>query len=183
MILFEVVDKKVSPTKEILLIYPFSEIWNRDNKTKVIAIKEFSYIEFMCSVKQTNPYFGYTKENRKVQLGKDIFNDPSYTPDTLIESAIEKYEHFLNEASFSMSYFLAAKQAAEKIKSFFQTFDINERNEKTNAPIYKPKDITSSIVDTDVVLQKLDMLHKKVEQEIFDTSKTRGNKEINYFEI
>ena len=51
-LLFTIESKIVKPYTETLLISPFREIWERDtNAGKFTAIDEFTYIEFMTSVK------------------------------------------------------------------------------------------------------------------------------------
>ena len=52
-LLFTIESKIVKPYTETLLISPFREIWERDtNAGKFTAIDEFTYIEFMTSVKK-----------------------------------------------------------------------------------------------------------------------------------
>lgn len=182
MEIFKIEGRIVQPTIEILLISPFKEIWENDkSKNKDEALKDFAYIEFMCSPKRSNPYFGYDENVKEEKIKQEIYKDVKYKISPLVIKAVDKYKEFLEDASLTMSYFMSAKCAAEKIKKFFNTFDINERT-KNDTPVYKPKEITSAIIDTELTLQKLDNMQKKVEQELFETTKTRNNKEINHFE-
>ena len=41
------------------------------------------------------------------------------------------------------------------MRGFFDEVDLNEKNLKSGNPLYKPKDITSAIVDTEKVLANL----------------------------
>ena len=50
-------------------------------------------------------------------------------------------------------------------------------------PVYKPKDVTSAIIDTEKVIQTLIVLKEKMEQELTESSRIRGNKTINVFEM
>jgi hypothetical protein len=183
MDIFKIENKIVQPTTEVLLISPFKEIWEQDKtKNKTEALQHFAYIEFLCSPKKSNPYFGYTtKEIRDVKIKMDVYKDKDYILPKLVEEGIEKYKEFLNNASFNYSYFMSARGAAEKIKNFFDTFNMNERN-KSGVPIYKPREITSAIIDSEATLQKLESLQKKIEQELLEQTKNKRNKEINYFE-
>ena len=93
--LFIVEDKVVKPTEETLLIYPFSEIWERDkSKGKELALKEFAYIEFSVSLLSSNPYKGYSDKVRHEVLCRDLFNDESWKPDILISKGLEKISIF-----------------------------------------------------------------------------------------
>ena len=180
--LFIVENTVAKPTSEVLLIEPYKTIWSRDTtRDKSEAIKDFTYIEFMVSKKKTNPFAGYDDETRHIKLRELLFNS-SWTPDKLIEAGMIKLHEFQTEASPTYSYYLAVLKGAEKMKEFFNTVDITERSERTGLPIYKPGDITRAMTDTDKVLQNLNTMRDRVEQELFEQVKTRGNKTINYFE-
>lgn len=181
--LFIVENNVAKPNIETLLISPFKEIWERDKtKTKEIAINEFTYIELMVSKKKSNPYAGYTDEQRAQKL-KEVLFDITWNPDRLIEQGLAKYVEFQKEASLTYSYYISVCNAAEKMKTFFDTFDMNERNERTGLPIHRPSDIVRALNETDKVLQNLNAIKEKVEQELFEQTKTKGNKQINPFEI
>jgi hypothetical protein len=180
--LFVVENSIAKPNTETLLISPFKEIWERDKSAdKSQAIKEFTFIELMSSKKKTNPYSGYEAEVRFQKLKENIF-DADWEIDELIEKALVSVHEFQTEASPTYSYYLSVLNAAEKMKSFFNNFDIDERNER-GVPIYKPSDITRALNDTDKVLQNINSMKEKVEQELFEQTKTRSNKQINPFEV
>ena len=182
--LFVIENNVAKPNVETLLIDPFNKIWERDkSKDKSQAIKEFTYIEFMVSKKKTNPYTGYDPEARKKELGKLLFNDPDYQEDHLIIEGLAKLEKFQTEASSAYTFLLAAETAANKLKDFFLNFDLNERNTRTGMPLYKPKDISGAINDSEQNIRTLHNLKEKVEQELFEAVKTRSNKQINPFEV
>ena len=66
------------------------------------------------------------------------------------------------------------------LKEFFLNVDVNERNEK-GVPVYKPREITAALNDTEKVLTNLKALEKKVEEELYETTKNRADKEISPF--
>lgn len=180
--LFTVENSVAIPNTETLLIPPFKEIWERDkSKDKGQAIKEFTFVELMSSKKKTNPYAGYSDEIRFEKLKEYLFEE-DWEQDNLIEEALIKIKEFQKEASPTYSYYLSVLEAAEKMKTFFKTFNINERNDK-GIPIYKPGDITRALNDTDKVLQNINSMKEKVEQELFEQTKTKSNKQINPFEM
>lgn len=178
-----VVDNNIArPNTETLLITPFKEIWERDSsKNKTQAIKEFTYIEFMSSKKKSNPYAGYEESVRHQELKKLLFSE-DWSPDIFITGGIKKVDEFQEEASPTFSYYKSVLSAAEKMKDFFNTFDINEVNDK-GARVFKINEITSAIAGTDRVLQNLHSMKEKVEQELFESVKTRNNREINPYEV
>ncbi len=88
---------------------------------------------------------------------------------------------FQKEASVTYNYYMSAKIAAEKIQDFFNTFDMKLVNLKTGLPLYKPKEITSTLIDTSKVLENLNTLKDKVDTEIFEEVKNRGQKIVSPF--
>jgi hypothetical protein len=182
-LLFTVESKVVSPSTESLLIFPFREIWERDDsKDKRFAIEDLSYIEFMASIQKSNPYSGYAEHERSPKIIKDIVTRAEWDEtDPLIQAGIEKLKQFQAEASVTYNYYMAAKSAAEKMQLFFTTFSMADVNLRTGAPIYKPKDITSALNDTSRVLENLNSLREKVDNEIFEEVKKKGQKVVSPF--
>jgi|SRR6187402_909413 len=182
-ILFTVENGIVKPNPNTLLIEPFKTIWERDTTPiKSLASKEFTYIEFMSSKMKDNPYRGYDDDLRHLRLVKEFLPE-GWNPDKLIEQGLIKVAEFQKEASETYSYFISVINAANKMKQFFDSFDMNAKNERTGLPIYKPKDITGAMIDTEKVLQNINAMKEKVEQELFETTKTRSNKQVNPFEV
>lgn len=180
--LFQVEGKAVIPNTETLLIEPFKTIWNRDTTPdKVVAMDEFKYIEFTTSMLKTNPYAGYNEDKKAEVIIEQCVHMENWQPDELILQAQERVRAFQDDASPTYSYYMAAKRGAEEMKTFFLNFSMNEVNLKTGNPVYKPVDITRALKDTNDVLQRLDSMKKKVEQELFEVTKRRGEKTISPF--
>lgn len=180
--LFNVEGKAVFPNTETLLLYPFKDIWDRDkSKSKENALEELTYIEFMTSMKKTNPYRQYPEGKKDEVVRQDVITQIDWQPDELVKEAMQKIMQFQQGASTTYNYYMAAKKAAEKMQEFFEDVDINERNMKSGNPIYKPGDITRALNDTEKVLANLKSLEKKVEEELYEETKTKGGKEISPF--
>ena len=180
--LFQIQDKVVYPNPETLLVEPFKTIWERDTtKNKAIAIQEFSYIEFMTSMLKSNPFRDYHEDIKDEKVRENVIKEENWEPDELVFEAMEMINKLQTEGSTSYQYWMANKKAAEKIIDFFNNFDMDERNPKSFVPIYKPADITRAIRDAEDTLTKLDSLKKKVEEELFESSRNRGDKEVSPF--
>ena len=181
-VLFIIEGKAVIPNPETLLISPFKEIWKRDkSKGKENAIEEFAYVEFMSSMRKTNPYRQYPQERKDGVIREAVITQDDWQPDELVIGAIHKIDRFQKDGSTTYSYYMAAKKAVEKMKDFFNEVDITAINEKTFSPLYKPRDITSALNDTEKVLSNLKALEKKVEEELYEETKSRANKQISPF--
>ena len=184
--LFELIGNRAKPVTEALLIYPFKDIWSRDSSTnKSNAIKEFTFIEFMSSIKPTNPYVGYSEDERREKLCKDIFDgkrkDLLLKQDKVVEDGIEYIKDLQYNGSATYRYYAANLEGANKLRKFFLDLDMSEKN-KSGMPVYKPNEITKALNDADKILTSLANMRSKVEKEIYDMERARGDKQINYFE-
>jgi len=172
---------KVVPNVHLVALPPFSKLWERDESTrKEEALNEFLYIEYMCSMKKTNPYKGYAEEDRPSAVGRAVFRNADYVPDEIVKECMNAYtEHLMNQ--LPMRLLAAAKSGAEKFIMDIQNIDVNERT-KGGAAVFKPADLMKALAESDKVLAALQTLEKKVEEEVYTKMKTRGNRQINPFE-
>jgi hypothetical protein len=183
MNLFSIENGIVIPYPESLLIFPFSDIWARDLTTKRdIAVKEFTYVEFMCSYKKTNPYIGYPEDIRPQKIKSGIFKDyPEWEPDNLILEAINVYKDFQNQASPSIRFYEAAIKGIISLQKYYETLNMNAKT-ATGALVNKPSDVSRGLSQTASVLQNLETLKDKVQQELLESNRIRSNRVVNPFE-
>lgn len=180
--LFEINGKAVFPKSETLLISPFKDIWARDlSEGKENAIQEFSYIEFMTSMLASNPYREYAEEKKHDVLMREVMTILDWKPDSLVEQGMDWIINKQKEGAVSYLYWMANKKAVEKMIEFFNNFDIDERNMKSGMPVYKPKDITSAVSDAEKTLTTLNVLKKKVDEEVYQSIRNRSDKIISPF--
>jgi hypothetical protein len=183
MNIFQIENNIVIPTTEALLIKPFKVLWDRDkSKKKEQAIKEFSYIEFMYSFKKTNPFINYEPFNRHRKICEHVFDDSKYIPDASVKSAANVYDEIQNESSLSLRFYRSLVKAVEKLIKFSEDVDLTERDNR-GAPVYTPSHITQITSKAYDTLKQLSLMQQKVEQELYESNKTRSNREINHFEI
>lgn len=183
MDLFIIEEQIVKPNPQALLISVFNDIWNRDKtKKKERAIKEFSYIEFMCSFRKTNPFIGYEEKERHYKLSKDLFGEENYEPDDKVKDAMSYYTVLQEDSSPSLRMYKAVVNANDKLIDFANNVDLRETDNK-GTPKWKPSDITSITSKAYENIKSLQLMREKVEQELFEATKTRANREINHFEM
>lgn len=181
-LLFTIENKIVKPHVETLLISPFREIWERDTHPgKFTAIDEFTYMEFMTSVLKSNPYAGYTESVRKEKINLQIMKHEAYEPDELVIEGMQWLVNFQKDCSHTYNYYMSAKKAAEKMQNFFETYEMSDVNPKTGLPLWKPRDITAALNDTSKVLQTLSDLKAKVENDVYEVVKNKGQKKTSVF--
>lgn len=172
--LFDNVNNEVIVNEpEILLVREFAELWSNDrNKTKSDpkgikksrAYRELIYVWLMCD--WASPYSDYSEQERHKECLKDAnltdeeWNDPTF------RAACRKYRELQN-SSRSLKLIKSAQSVVDKITDYFDTLDLQERDEVTGKPIFKTKDIMAELSNvSDVIeqLKTLEILYKK-EQE------------------
>ena len=183
MEIFEISGHVVRPTPSILAVGVFGEIWDRDkSKNKVVAMQEFAYIEFMVSNKKSNPYKGYDKSIKEKKIIEGVVKVENWNPDEVVKQALEVYDDWQKEASPSLRYYNANLSALQKTIDYLNGgLDYNERN-RNGMPVHKFNDVVRGIKEADQVLKSLTSLKTKVEEELYQASKTKGGKEISPYE-
>ena len=110
-----------------------------------------------------------------------MWKDEKWFPDEFVREGVAKYNEWLQEASVSMKYYVAVKKGIEQTISFFENIDFNERTEK-GQPVYKIGEVIPALKSANEVLKSMTDLKERVEQELYESSKTKSGKEINPFE-
>lgn len=186
MDLFKIEGSVVKPTEHALLISPYKEIWERDeDPSKGRAIRDLTYIELCSSYKKSNPFKGFEESVRKQKVKESVYKEDAETfeEDELIVEGLDLYDKLRKEASPTLQYYLSSKTGAEKMIKWLQTFDMDKTNPRNGMPLYKPREITSALKDSYDVMKTLNSLEEKVYEEIFESVRTKSNKEINHFEM
>ncbi len=177
--LFVVQGKSVAPNPETLLIEPFKTIWENDtSERKENAMRYFAFIEFCSSHKKSNPYKGYSNDKKMLVLKKDLGFADDWVPDNLIADGIRKILAFQREASVTMKYYESTVKALDKMRQFFDDFDLSSVGPRGNL-LYKPKDITTAMKDTKDLLKNLTLMKKDVEEELYEVVKSRNSRTIS----
>jgi hypothetical protein len=178
-------DNRVEPAIETLLIPAFAAIWERDESVlKERAVAQMAYVEFLYSPKRTNPFAGFTEDDREREIVKRLFKEyPDYNVkgDLLVQDACVVYEELLNSSSYNLQVLKAARKGAEKLLDFFETVDLAETNERGTL-LHKPRDLTGALGDLSKIFNSINEMQVKVENELYGTVKTKGQKQIGMFE-
>lgn len=180
MEILTVQNNRVVPNPHALSDPPFKELWDRA-VDKEVALAEFTYIEFMCSLKKTNPYKDYPPEYKAKAIARAAFGTDTYEPDELVMKCIHAYRKHLSK-QLAVRMYDAAKEVAERLIRDMTHMDLGERT-KSNAAVYKPIDITKAISESDKVLAALQSLEKKVEEDVYEKMKTKGDRRVNPLEL
>jgi hypothetical protein len=182
MDLFEVNNGTAFPTAHALLIEPFKTIWNSDPDPKHSnAIKVFSYVYLLCSPKKSNPFLGYSEEDRPRHVKKEVYGDQDKVDTDFMIMATMKYKELLAIASPTYTLLNAALSAKDKLVDYLENFDLSERTQGGTAVI-KPADITKALKEVPDVARSIIAMVEKVNMEIIEEAKTRNQREIGQYE-
>lgn len=180
MQIFEIRDKEVVPSEYALMVPVFKKIWDMDkSKNKSRALKELAFVAFMCEPRKSNPYYGYTEENRRVNINIDIFRDEDYEPSDEMLDAIEWYRSILNEAIPSLFMYDSIKIAVDSLSMYFRNADYTDEE---GLGKYDPKKLAEMVGKAKELMATVKELQDSVESEIFERVSHRGGKQINPFE-
>lgn len=182
MLLFEIRNGHVFPTVFALRTEPYKSMWYNDtSEDRQWAYKCFDYIEFTCSPSLSNPYYGYSEDERTTKIREVVFGDKDYEIDTELLFATMAYKEHLASSSPSYQLLVDAEVAKDKLQKFLREFNFDERT-NGGAMIIKPKDITNALKDIATVAKQLTEARVKVHTELIDATKTRNDRIINHFE-
>lgn len=182
MDLFEVINGKAFPSVHALLIEPFKSIYEMDNsKDKGKAIQVFTYIELVCSPKKSNPFFGYSEDDRPAKVKKEVYGDENYPTTDFMMQGVIKFKELLEVASPTYSLFVASLVAADDLKANLLNIKLDERT-NGGAAVTKPRDVTAALREIPDVVKSLETMRNKVNSELLEEAKTRNQREIGAYE-
>lgn len=182
MDLFIVENNRAFPSPHALLIQPFKEIWEADpTEDKTHAIKVFSYIELVCSPKKSNPFFGYSEEDRPAKVKKEVYGDENYHTTDFMIKGVERYVELLNNASPTYSLLNASLLAKDSLVAYLESVDLDERT-RGGIAVTKPADVTKALKEVPDVAKSIETMRGKVQGELLEDAKTRNQREIGQYE-
>lgn len=176
MKLIKIENFQLSIADEALLIKPIRKLWNQDRSaSKEQFYKQISYLYFMVDPRSTYSYILNMDERAKAiieqeGLGKD------FTPSPLLKEAMEVYKK--HTVTPSQELLNAALKAAHTVSEFLMREDILDQEDDKGKPKYQISSITSALKNVEGIVNSLQNLQKKVENELTEQSKARGSQEL-----
>lgn len=186
MELFTINQGKVVPSTHALLIEPYKSMWAADtSEDKHEAINVFSYIEFLCSPKMSNPFHGIPQDIRPKEIKRNIWKDEQYQSDVYstfeIIQGVETYKELLANAAPGYDLYLSALSAADTLKTFLNDLDLTKTT-NSGALQLKPADVTKALNEIGETISNLTESRRKLLAEIKESNKTKGGREPGLFE-
>ena len=169
---------QVEFSPQALLIKEFAELWACDkSKTKDMATKELGYIFYMADSRSTYMYILDERE-RSEQILNDL-DMADWIEAPYIQKCIDKYKELSQTTSTILLE--STRGVVEKISNFLAVIDPNERDARTNKPVFAINAITKAVAEVPKLVKALN----DIEQEIIKEKALKaqsGNKSVGMFD-
>jgi hypothetical protein len=113
----------------------------------------------------------YTKDIREERLAEDFMGLKTYKPDQMVMDAIMKYDEL--QQTPTMNFLKAARNAMQSTEEYFNSIDYSMLDQ-SGKPVYKIKEITSSLKDCSGIKDSIDKLIEAVKKEQSNGATQRG---------
>jgi len=178
---FDIQGDIVTFTPEFLAVPEFNKLWMRDKKKgKAQAIRELSYVIFLCDNGITNPYVGYSEDIRSEVLIEDFIGDKAWKPDEQIQAASDKFRS-LGETT-SSRLLKSSNIAADKLAVYFEEIDFTLMDDN-GKPMYSARELASNLSAVGNIVKSLRVLEEQIKKEHIDDNTARGGAEIGMLEL
>lgn len=161
---------------EALLIKPIRKLFNQDRSaSKEQFYRQMSYLYFMTDPRSTYSYILNENERAKAIIEQEGL-DSNFKPSPLLQEAMEVYKK--HTITPSQELLNAALIAARTVSTFLKKPDILEQEDDKGKPKYQISSITAALKNVEGIVSSLQNLQRKVESELSEQSKARGNQEL-----
>jgi len=180
MRLITVENYELSVAPEALLIKPIRRLWNQDRSDrKEKFYQQMSYMYFMVDPRSTYSYIMNEEERRKAIIEQEGL-PADFKPSGFLQEAMEIYKK--HTITVSQKLLSDALVSANTVGTFLRTVDLMEEDDK-GRPKYQVSQITAALKNLEGIINTIQTLQKKVEQDIADNGKARGTQELTIGDI
>lgn len=163
----------------VSMVKEFKAVIRRDlHRDKRRAFQELAYVYMMCD--HRSPFFNESPNKRSDAVKKELRLEKDWEPDDLVLQAMAKYELLMETPVIRL--LKKARASLEKMEVYFEKVNFEDRNEKTNALIFTPKELMGAIADIADAHEGLDKLEELIKKQMVSRSRVRGGGEIGAFE-
>jgi hypothetical protein len=164
----------------VATVKEFKRLVTRDkDRFKKLAFKELAYV--YLTIDYRSPFFN-EKEDRRIPLIKKELGLPDdWEPDEAVKEAIARYELLMETPIIRL--LKKARLTIEKMEEYFDQVDFTERNDKTNALVFTPKEVLNAIAEIGDAHQGLDKLEDMIKKDRASKQRVQGGGTIGAFEL
>lgn len=191
--IFEFRNNTTYPTIEVLTHPTLKLIYERDKDVhKANAILEYSYLNYLCSYKKSNPFHEYSdiiERKRKIissmfkketkEVKKEIYI--RYTTDETLLLCEVLLNAIYDDCIPALRFYKSTIESFDKLSEFIRNVDLTETTNSGGLK-YNPKMIIDTVKEGKNLNMVLNDLKETVHAEIVNASKTIKNRQIGFFE-
>lgn len=174
-------DFQIKLSDEAFLVRPIRQLFHQDrSQRKEKFWQQMSYMYFMVSPASSYSYILDMEERSKAVIEQEGL--PSdFRPSELLKEAMMIYRKLT--ITPSQELLQSALIGAKKVGDFLRTVNLMEEDDK-GKPKYQVSSITSALKDVEKIVNTLQTLQKRVDQELeAEAGKARGAQELTLGDI
>tara|TARA_R110002051_G_scaffold322146_1_gene411835 strand:- start:199 stop:750 length:552 start_codon:yes stop_codon:yes gene_type:complete len=180
MNLFEIENNVVVFSPQALMIAPFKKIWDDDETDdKLVANLTLAFVYYMAD--ERSDFMHILDTDERIDEVKSFIDMP--TGFTGKSKEVVRAIHYYERASETTSTKLlqSTRLVLQKISTFLDNLDMNERDDRSNKPIHDIGKITSSVEKIPKLIKAINEIEKEVVKEKALKAQS-GNKSISMFD-
>ena len=138
-----------------------------------------SFLYFAVDPRSTYSYLLDEEERKKAIIEQEGL-PANFKPSELLKEAMEIYKK--HTMTVSQKLLSDALVSANTVGTFLRTINLMEEDDK-GRPKYQISQVVSALKNLEGIINTIQTLQKKVEQEIADNGKARGTQELTIGDI
>lgn len=170
-------DYQIKLADEAFLVRPIRRLFNADrSERKEQFWRQISFMYFMINPASSYSYI-LDMEERAAEIIKQEGLPEDFRPSEMLREAMEIYRKMT--ITPSQRLLESSLIAAETVSQFLRDPDILTAEDDKGRPKYQVSAITAALKNVEGIVNSLQTLQKKVEQELEEqSSKARGSQEL-----
>jgi len=177
MNVFQIGDKGLLEiSAEAYTLLPFKKIWNKKNKK--LAEKELAFVYYFTDY--NSDFSDILNESEKIdEIKKSVGLEDRWEMSVNVKNAIEFYKK--RQRTASMDLLDSALEFSQKLKDFYKSIDLDERD-KNGKLVHNIPQLQSSMNQLSDQTEVIRKLKETITKELQEASRVRGGEEVGYFE-
>lgn len=180
MNLFELKNYQVTFSPQALMMKPIKEIWDNDpSEDKFQATAELAYVYYMADDRSDYQYIIDEDERHDTVINDIDGLDATWNVPQYIYDAMEFYKK--TSETTSTKLLRSTRGVVQKISHFLDVVDVNERDQRTQKPIFDIGKVVSAVEKIPKLVKALNEIEKEVVNEK-ELKAQSGNRESGVFD-
>lgn len=175
-------DYQIKLADEAFLIRPIRRLWHQDrSERKEQFWRQISYLYFTVSPASSYSYILDPEERAKAVIEQEGLPEDFKPSEQLLE-AMKIYRQLT--ITPTQKLLESSLKAADTVSKFLSDPTILEKTDDKGRPLYQISSVTAALKNVEGIVNSLQTLQKKVEQELEEESgKARGTQELTLGDI